>query len=50
MQVEKYTWFENGEPTRELIKDGTRLLLVIVFLVIAFLVYKSWKKKNYMSK
>ena len=48
--VEKYTWFENGEPTRELIKDGTRLLLVIVFLVIAFLVYKSWKKKNYMSK
>ena len=42
-----YRWFDAaGNPTKDLVADGTRLLLMLVFLGIAFLVYKAWKKKG----
>lgn len=44
--VDKYVWFENGEPTREFVKDGTRLLLVLVFITFGFLVHKAWVMKR----
>ena len=44
--VEKYVWFENGEPTREFVKDGTRILLVIVFICFGYLVHKAWVMKR----
>lgn len=44
--VDKYVWFENGEPTREFVKDATRLLLVIVFVTFGYLVHKAWVMKR----
>ncbi|MBI4460668.1 MAG: sodium-dependent transporter [Acidobacteria bacterium] len=42
-----YQWFDAaGNPTRDLVLDATRLLLMLVFSGIAFLVYKAWKKKG----
>ncbi|HEY6626403.1 MAG TPA: sodium-dependent transporter [Ignavibacteriaceae bacterium] len=44
--VEKYVWFENGEPTREFVKDGTRILLLLVFATFSYLVHKAWVMKR----
>jgi len=44
--IDKYSWFENGEPTREFVKDGTRILLVIVFVTFGYLVHKAWVMKR----
>jgi len=44
--TEKYVWFDNGEPTRELVKDGTRLLLLLTFITFAYLVHNVWAKKK----
>jgi len=44
--TEKYVWFDNGEPTRELVKDGTRLLLLLTFITFAYLVHDVWAKKK----
>ena len=44
--TEKYVWFDNGEPTRELVKDGTRLLLLLTFIIFAYLVHDVWAKKR----
>ncbi|MBI4465440.1 MAG: sodium:calcium symporter, partial [Acidobacteria bacterium] len=42
-----YRWFDNaGNPTRDLVMDGTRVLLTLVFVGIALLVYKAWKRKG----
>ncbi len=42
-----YRWFDaDGNATRDLVIDGTRLLLSLVFAAIAFLVYKAWKRKG----
>jgi SNF family Na+-dependent transporter len=39
-----YRWLdESGELTRAFIQDATRLLLILVFLICAFLVHKAWK-------
>jgi SNF family Na+-dependent transporter len=39
-----YRWLdESGELTRAFIQDATRLLLILVFLICAFLVRKAWK-------
>lgn len=43
---ETYTWFLDGEPTRHLVQDATRTLLVLVFLGCAYLVYLAWKRKG----
>jgi SNF family Na+-dependent transporter len=44
--IDKYSWFENGEPTREFVKDGTRILLMIVFIAFGYLVHKAWVMKR----
>jgi hypothetical protein len=44
--VDKYVWFENGEPTREFVKDGTRILLLLVFVTFGYLVHKAWVLKR----
>lgn len=44
------TWFVNGLPTKVFVQDLTRVILIITFTVIAFLVHKSWKKKKTLSK
>ncbi len=44
--IKKYVWFENGEPTREFVKDGTRILLMIVFIGFGYLVHKAWVMKR----
>jgi hypothetical protein len=44
--VDKYVWFENGEPTREFVKDGTRILLLLVFATFSYLVHKAWVMKR----
>ena len=42
-----YRWFDDaGHATRDLVMDGTRVLLSLVFFGIAWLVYKAWKKKE----
>ena len=42
-----YMWFDAaGNPTKDLVMDGTRFLLMCVFFGCAFLVYKAWKKKR----
>lgn len=43
---ETYRWFEGGEPTRHMVQDLTRTLLVLVFLGFAYLVYLAWKRKE----
>jgi SNF family Na+-dependent transporter len=44
--VGKYVWFENGEPTREFVKDCTRMLLLLTFVTFGYLVHKAWVKKK----
>lgn len=44
--IKKYVWFENGEPTREFVKDGTRILLMLVFISFGYLVHKAWVMKR----
>ncbi|HSP87886.1 MAG TPA: sodium-dependent transporter [Ignavibacteriaceae bacterium] len=44
--VGKYVWFENGEPTREFVKDCTRMLLLLTFITFGYLVHKAWVKKK----
>ncbi len=42
-----YRWLdEQGHFTSDLIQDGTRLLLLLVFLGCAFLVWKAWRRKH----
>ena len=48
--IDKYAWFENGEPTKEFVKDGTRLLLMLTFITFGYLVHKAWRKKKTNSK
>ncbi len=43
---ETYAWFLEGEPTRHLVQDATRILLVLVWLGCAYLVYRAWKRKE----
>ncbi len=41
-----YAWFDAaGEPTRAMVQDLTRLLLVLVFAACFFLVWKAWRLK-----
>ena len=43
----EYMWFDAaGNPTKDLVADGTRLLLLLVFFCFAWLVYKAWRKKG----
>ncbi|HEX7705606.1 MAG TPA: sodium-dependent transporter [Thermoanaerobaculia bacterium] len=42
----EYRWIENGQPTAAMIQDLTRLLLLAVFTVCAFLVWLAWKHKR----
>jgi hypothetical protein len=46
VEEQKYAWFENGLPTTILIKDGTRILLMITFSLFIYLVHKAWKQKH----
>ena len=42
-----YRWFdEAGSPTRDLVMDGTRVLLTLVFAGIALLIHLAWKRKK----
>ncbi|MBM4165447.1 MAG: sodium:calcium symporter [Ignavibacteria bacterium] len=40
------SWFVNGAPTQLFVVDMTRILLLSVFIIIAFLIHKAWKNKN----
>lgn len=43
----EYEWFdETGRGTRVLVQDLTRILLLIVFGLCAFLVWKAWQNKR----
>lgn len=42
----EYVWFSNGEPTRALVQDLTRILLVLVFSLCAYLVWNAWRRKE----
>ncbi|MCB9258175.1 MAG: sodium-dependent transporter [Ignavibacteriales bacterium] len=48
--ADNYSWFENSMPTEIFVKDATRILLMLTFLVIAYLVHLSWNKKKYLKK
>ncbi|UCF18665.1 MAG: sodium-dependent transporter [Gemmatimonadota bacterium] len=40
-----YAWFDAlGQPTVALVQDGTRLLLLLVFLACAALVWMAWRR------
>lgn len=41
--VENKSWFENGSLTNLFVIDATRILLLLLFGLIAFLVYRSWR-------
>jgi SNF family Na+-dependent transporter len=42
-----YRWFDaEGHPTRDLVMDGTRTLLLLLFIGIGLLVRKAWKRKE----
>jgi SNF family Na+-dependent transporter len=41
-----YVWFTNGEPTRAFVQDATRMLLLAVFSLFAFLVWYAWRRKE----
>lgn len=49
VEEQKYAWFENGLPTTILIKDGTRILLMITFSLFTYLVHKAWKQKHFTN-
>jgi neurotransmitter:Na+ symporter, NSS family len=42
----EYVWFANGEPTRAFVQDATRMLLVAVFALFAYLVWNAWRRKE----
>jgi SNF family Na+-dependent transporter len=43
----EYQWFDAaGNPTRDLVMDGTRVLLTLVFAAWGVLVYKAWQRKG----
>ena len=42
----EYVWFSNGEPTRAMVQDMTRILLLAVFSLFAFLVWNAWRRKE----
>ncbi len=43
----RYAWFDaGGQPTAALVQDGTRLLLLLVFLACAALVWRAWHRKG----
>ncbi len=42
-------WFVDGMPSQVFVIDATRLLLLGVFLGIAFLVYRAWRRKEKAS-
>jgi SNF family Na+-dependent transporter len=44
--IKKYVWFDNGELTREFVKDATRILLMLVFIGFGYLVHKAWVMKR----
>ncbi len=46
---ERYVWFENGQPTRALVQDATRTLLLVVFLGFGLLVRNAWRRKEARS-
>ncbi|HSJ65325.1 MAG TPA: sodium-dependent transporter [Gemmatimonadaceae bacterium] len=41
-----YVWFANGEPTRAFVQDATRMLLLAVFALFAYLVWNAWRRKE----
>lgn len=42
-----YRWFdEAGNATKDMVVDGTRILLTLVFVAIAVMVYRAFKKKG----
>jgi hypothetical protein len=42
-----YAWFDAaGTPTPAMVQDLTRILLLLVFLVCAFSVWKAWRMKE----
>jgi len=44
--VDHYTWFdENGRATPGFVRDITRMLLMIVFALSGFLVWRAWRLK-----
>ena len=46
-----YVWFDDsGQATRALVQDGTRLLLMLVFAAMAFLVAKAWRRKRVTTR
>jgi hypothetical protein len=42
----EYVWFSNGEPTRAMVQDVTRMLLLAVFSLFAYLVWNAWPRKE----
>jgi SNF family Na+-dependent transporter len=42
----EYVWFSNGAPTRALVQDVTRMLLLAVFSLFAYLVWNAWRRKE----
>ncbi len=43
---EEYVWFKDGQPTKALVQDGVRTLLLLVFLGFGLLVRTAWKRKE----
>jgi SNF family Na+-dependent transporter len=41
------SWFVNGKPTTILVQDGTRLLLLAVFLGFGLLVRHAWQRRRH---
>jgi len=45
-----YTWFDaTGAPTKDLALDGTRLLLLLVFLATAGVVWYAWRRRRRLA-
>jgi hypothetical protein len=45
--VDRYSWFdENGRATTGFVRDITRILLMLVFALSAFLVWRAWRLKS----
>lgn len=43
-----YRWFNaEGHPTRDLVMDGTRTLLLLLFIAIGLLVRYAWKRREH---
>ncbi|MBK7105207.1 MAG: sodium-dependent transporter [Ignavibacteriae bacterium] len=47
--AENTKWFIDGLPTRIFVQDFTRVLLMLTFAAIAFMVHKSWKNKKLLK-